>query len=112
VLGIICAIVADLLFSPRSIKKEIDNELDAMLIDQYRLMQLCHQHGDSDEMDRLAGAGRRTAALEGMRSNLNMESSRWARANRRLKALNTVSLTMITRPAKPLLSKLTSGDRH
>lgn len=31
-----------------------------------------------------------------MRSNLNMESSRWARANRRLKALNTVSLTLIT----------------
>jgi p-hydroxybenzoic acid efflux pump subunit AaeB len=104
VLGIICAIVADLLFSPRSIKKEIDNELDAMLIDQYRLMQLCVQHGDSDEMDKAWHAlVRRTTALEGMRSNLKMESSRWARASRRLKALNTVSLTMVTQACETFI---------
>ncbi|MEZ2602048.1 p-hydroxybenzoic acid efflux pump subunit AaeB [Kluyvera intermedia] len=104
VLGIICAIVADLLFSPRSIKKEIDNELDAMLIDQYRLMQLCVQHGNSDEMDKAWHAlVRRTTALEGMRSNLKMESSRWARASRRLKALNTVSLTMVTQACETFI---------
>ena len=104
VLGIICAIVADLLFSPRSIKKEIDNELDAILIDQYRLMQLCIKHGDSDEMDKAwLALLRRTAALEGMRGNLNMESSRWAWANRRLKALNTVSLTMVTQACETFI---------
>jgi p-hydroxybenzoic acid efflux pump subunit AaeB len=39
VIGIVSAIVADLLFSPRSIKKEIDLELDNLLVEQYRLMQ-------------------------------------------------------------------------
>jgi p-hydroxybenzoic acid efflux pump subunit AaeB len=34
VIGIVSAIVADLLFSPRSIKKEIDLELDNLLIEQ------------------------------------------------------------------------------
>ncbi|MDU6926152.1 p-hydroxybenzoic acid efflux pump subunit AaeB [Franconibacter helveticus] len=97
VIGIFCAIVADLLFSPRSIKREIDRELDSLLVAQFQLMQLCINHGDSEELDKAWGAlVRRTTALEGMRTNLNIESSRWARANRRLKALNTVSLTMIT----------------
>ena len=97
VIGIFCAIVADLLFSPRSIKREIDRELDSLLVAQFQLMQLCINHGDSEELDKAWGAMvRRTTALEGMRTNLNIESSRWVRANRRLKALNTVSLTMIT----------------
>ncbi len=97
VMGIVCAIVADLLFSPRSIKQEIDVELDSLLVAQYQLMQLCIKHGDSEVVDKAWGdLVRRTAALEGMRSNLNMESSRWGRANRRLKALNTLSLTLIT----------------
>ncbi len=66
VIGIVCAIMADLLFSPRSIKKEIDLELDNLLIDQYRLMQLCIKHGDSEEVDRAwSGLVRRTAALGG-----------------------------------------------
>ena len=41
VMGIVCAIVADLLFSPRSVKQEIDVELDSLLVAQYQLMQLC-----------------------------------------------------------------------
>ena len=41
VIGIVCAIVADLLFSPRSIKQEVDRELDAIIVAQYQLMQLC-----------------------------------------------------------------------
>jgi Predicted membrane protein len=111
VIGIVCAIVADLIFSPRSIKKEIDLELDNLLIDQYRLMQLCIKHGDSDEVDRAwAGLVRRTAALGGMRSNLNMESSRWSRANRRLKALNTVSLTMITQACETYIIQNTRPE--
>lgn len=111
VIGIVCAIMADLLFSPRSIKKEIDRELDNLLIDQYRLMQLCIKHGDSEEVDRAwGGLVRRTAALGGMRSNLSMESSRWSRANRRLKALNTVSLTMITQACETYIMQNTRPE--
>lgn len=111
VIGIVCAIMADLLFSPRSIKKEIDLELDNLLIDQYRLMQLCIKHGDSEEVDRAwSGLVRRTAALGGMRSNLSMESSRWSRANRRLKALNTVSLTMITQACETYIIQNTRPE--
>ncbi|MEJ5073246.1 p-hydroxybenzoic acid efflux pump subunit AaeB [Enterobacter ludwigii] len=104
VIGIVSAIVADLLFSPRSIKQEIDRELDALLVAQYQLMQLCIRHGNSEEVDAAwGGLVRRTQALEGMRSNLHMESSRWARANRRLKALNTLSLTLITQACETYL---------
>ncbi|MBB1202476.1 p-hydroxybenzoic acid efflux pump subunit AaeB [Enterobacteriaceae bacterium 89] len=111
VLGIVCAIVADLLFSPRSIKQEIDRELDALLVAQYQLMQLCIRHGDSVEVDNAWGAlVRRTQALEGMRSNLHMESSRWARANRRLKALNTLSLTLITQACETYLIQNTRPE--
>ncbi|HHG1710685.1 FUSC family protein, partial [Escherichia coli] len=97
VIGIVCAIMADLLFSPRSIKQEVDRELESLLVAQYQLMQLCIKHGDGEVVDKAWGdLVRRTTALQGMRSNLNMESSRWARANRRLKAINTLSLTLIT----------------
>ena len=111
VMGIVCAIVADLLFSPRSIKREIDRELDSLLVAQYQLMQLCIKHGDSEEVDKAWGAlVRRTTALEGMRSNLNMESSRWVRANRRLKAINTLSLTLITQACETYLIQNTRPE--
>lgn len=111
VLGIFCAIIADLLFSPRSIKKEIDRELDALMVEQFRLMQLCMAHGDSEEVDKAWSAlVRRTAALDGMRVNLNMESSRWVRANRRLKALNTLSLTLITQACETYLIQNTRPE--
>ncbi len=104
VIGIVCAIVADLLFSPRSIKQEIDKELDNLLLGHYQLMQLCVAHGDSAKVDKAwSGLVGRTVALQGMRSNLNMESSRWSKANRRLKAINTVSLTMITQACETFL---------
>lgn len=104
VIGIVCAIVADLLFSPRSVKQEIDRELDGLLLAQYQLMQLCVQNGDGDEMDKAWGTlVRRTNALDGMRTNLNMESSRWTRANRRLKVINTLSLTLITQACETWL---------
>jgi p-hydroxybenzoic acid efflux pump subunit AaeB len=65
VVGIVSAIMADLLFSPRSIKKEIDLELDNLLVEQYRLMQLCVAHGDSEVVDKAWGSlVRRTSALE------------------------------------------------
>lgn len=111
VLGILCAIAADLLFSPRSIKQQIDKELDSLLVDHYRLMQLCIAHHDRDAVDKAwSGLVRRTTALTGMRSNLKMESSRWDKANRRLKAINTLSLTLITQAAETFLIQNTQPD--
>lgn len=67
-------------------------------------MQLCVAHGEKEEVDQAWGAlVRRTTALEGMRSNLIMESSRWAKANQRLKAINTLSLTLITQACETYL---------
>ncbi|SCC44231.1 p-hydroxybenzoic acid efflux pump subunit AaeB [Kosakonia oryziphila] len=111
VVGILCAIVADLLFSPRSIKREIDRELDALLVAHYQLMQLCIKHGDSEEVDQAwAALVRRTTALEGMRSNLKIESSRWGRANRRLKVINTLSLTLITQACETYIIQNTRPE--
>lgn len=104
IIGIVCAIVADLLFSPRSIKQEIDQELDSLLVEQYRLMQICIAHENKEEVDKTWGnLVRRVTALNGMRSNLQMESSRWDRANRRLKAINTLALTQITQACETFL---------
>ncbi|MGX8841813.1 FUSC family protein, partial [Klebsiella quasipneumoniae] len=65
---------------------------------------LCVAHGEKEEVDQAWGAlVRRTTALEGMRSNLIMESSRWAKANQRLKAINTLSLTLITQACETYL---------
>ena len=111
VIGIVCAILADLIFSPRSIKQEIDRELDNLLVDHYRLMQLCIAHGDKEQVDKAwNGLVRRTTALEGMRGNLKIESSRWSRANRRLKAINTLSLTLITQACETFLIQNTRPE--
>lgn len=111
VIGIVCAILADLIFSPRSIKQEIDREVDNLLVDHYRLMQLCIAHGDKEEVDKAwSGLVRRTTALEGMRGNLNIESSRWNRANRRLKAINSLSLTLITQACETFLIQNTRPE--
>ncbi|WP_279048756.1 p-hydroxybenzoic acid efflux pump subunit AaeB [Cedecea davisae] len=111
VIGIVCAIVADLLFSPRSIKQEIDRELDNLLVDQYRLMQLCIAHGDKEEVDKAwSGLVRKVTALNGMRGNLNMESARWSKANSRLKAINTLSLTLITQACETFLIQNTRPE--
>lgn len=111
VVGILCAIVADLLFSPRSVKQVIDQELDSLLVAHYQLMQLCIKHGDSEEVDAAwAALVRRTAGLDGMRSNLKIESSRWGLANRRLKVINTLSLTLITQACETYLIQNTRPE--
>jgi len=110
-LGIVCAIVADLLFSPRSIKQEIDKELDSLLVAQYQLMQMCIRHDDKETVDKAWGTlVRRVAGLSGMRSNLKLESSRWSLANRRLKAINTLALTQITQACETFLIQNTRKD--
>lgn len=111
VIGIVCAIIADLLFSPRSIKQEVDRELDNLLVAHYQLMQMCIQHGDKEKVDTAwASLVQRTTALEGMRSNLKMESSRWDHTNRRLKVLNSLSLTLITQACETYLIQNTRPD--
>ncbi|MBJ3814893.1 p-hydroxybenzoic acid efflux pump subunit AaeB [Shimwellia pseudoproteus] len=111
VIGILCAIFADMIFSPRSVKAEIDKELDALLLEQYKLMQLCIAHGDSTEVDKTwSGLVRRTKGLEGMRGNLAVESSRWGRAVRRLKSINTLSLTLITQACETYLMQNTRPE--
>ena len=111
VLGILCAILADMLFSPRSIKKVIDAEVDALLVAHYKLLQLCVAHEDKDEVDKAWSAlVRRTTALNGMRSQLMMESSRWQNSSRRLKMLNTLSLTLITQAAETFLIQNSRPD--
>lgn len=57
VIGIVCAIMADLLFSPRSIKQEVDRELESLLVAQYQLMQLCIKHGDGEVVDKTGATG-------------------------------------------------------
>lgn len=104
IIGIVCAILADMLFSPRSIKQDIDRAIDGLLVDHYKLMQLCVAHADKEEVDKAwTGLVRRTAALNGMRTHLMMESSRWQNVNRRLQALNTLSLTLITQACETFL---------
>ncbi|RWR01555.1 p-hydroxybenzoic acid efflux subunit AaeB [[Pantoea] beijingensis] len=111
VVGIMCAIVADMLFSPRSIKSDIDREIEALLIDQYRLLQICVAHGDKEEVDkRWANLVRRTNALNGMRNNLMMESAGWKNVSRRLKALNTLSFMLITQACETFLIQNTRPD--
>ena len=103
VLGIVSAVLADLLFSPRSIKQDIDRAVDQLLVDQYRLMQMCISNADKEDIDRAtSNLVKSTTALDGMRNNLMMESSRWQKVNRRVKALHTLSLTLITELAKPI----------
>ncbi|WP_313701842.1 p-hydroxybenzoic acid efflux pump subunit AaeB [Pantoea sp.] len=111
VLGILCAILADMIFSPRSIKKVIDAEVDSLLVAHYQLLQLCVAHGDKDEVDKAWSAlVRRTTALNSMRSQLMMESSRWKNSNRRLQMLNTLSLTLITQAAETFLIQNSRPD--
>ncbi|MEZ7212598.1 p-hydroxybenzoic acid efflux pump subunit AaeB [Pantoea ananatis] len=111
ILGIVCAILADMIFSPRSIKKVIDAEVDSLLVAHYRLLQLCVAHEDKEEVDKAWGAlVRRTTALSSMRSQLLMESSRWQNTSRRLQMLNTLSLTMITQAAETFLIQNSRPD--
>ncbi|HBV92160.1 MAG TPA: p-hydroxybenzoic acid efflux pump subunit AaeB [Pantoea sp.] len=111
ILGILCAILADMIFSPRSIKKVIDAEVDSLLVAHYQLLQLCVAHGDKEEVDKAWSAlVRRTTALNSMRSQLMMESSRWKNSNRRLQMLNTLSLTLITQAAETFLIQNSRPD--
>lgn len=111
IIGIVCAILADMLFSPRSIKQDIDREIDALLVDQYKLMQVCVAPGEKEDVDKAwTGLVRRTTALNLMRTHLMMESGRWHRIERRMRALNTLSLTLITQACETYLIQNTRQE--
>lgn len=104
VLGIISAVLADLLFSPRSIKEDIDRAVDQLLVRQYKLMQMCISHAEQEDMDRAwSELVKSTTALNGMRSHLMLESARWQRVNSRVLALHTLSLALITQACETYL---------
>src|SRR5476651_414988 len=112
VLGICCAIVADLLFSPRSIKTDIDRAVSQLLLDQFALMRICINRGEKEDIDKSwSNLIKSTTALNGMRSSLMMESSRWQRCNRRLKALHSTSLSMITQACETYLILQNTPER-
>lgn len=112
VLGICCAIVADLLFSPRSIKKDIDRAVSQLLLDQFALMRICVNNASKEDIDKSwNNLVKSTTALNGMRSSLMMESSRWQRCNRRLKALHSTSLSMITQACETYLILQNTPER-
>ena len=97
VLGIICAIVADILFSPRSIKSVIDKEASSLLVAHYQLLKLALFNAGRQEIDKkLHEVVRRAAALKNMQTNLRLESKRWESASRRLSMLHALSLSLVT----------------
>ncbi|WON76575.1 p-hydroxybenzoic acid efflux pump subunit AaeB [Serratia sp. UGAL515B_01] len=111
VLGIASAVLADLLFSPRSIKQDIDRIVDELLVKQYKLMQKCISNAEKDDIDRTWGdLVKSTTALNGMRSNLMLESSRWQRVSSRMLALHTLSLSLITQACETYLILLNHPD--
>ena len=75
VIGIVCNYGGFALFSAID-QTRSGSRLESLLVAQYQLMQLCIKHGDGEVVDKAWGdLVRRTTALQGMRSNLNMESS-------------------------------------
>ncbi|ANC40545.1 p-hydroxybenzoic acid efflux pump subunit AaeB [Hafnia alvei] len=112
VLGIVCAVLADIIFSPRSIKSDIDRVVSTLIVDQFRLLQMCVRPDERDVLDKSWNdLVKGTNALNGMRSNLMLESTRWVRVNRRLKALNTVSLTLITQACETFFISSNAPER-
>ncbi len=104
VLGIVCAIVADLLFTPRSIKHHIDSSLEGLLVDHYHLLQLCIRGASREEIDvAWHGLVRKSTALAGMGNPLLLESARWQNSHRRIKALLAQSFTLITQACETYL---------
>lgn len=104
VLGIVCAILADLLFTPRSIKQHIDSSLEGLLMDHYHLLQLCIRGATREEIDvAWHGLVRKSTALGGMGNPLLLESARWQNSHRRIKALLAQSFTLITQACETYL---------
>ncbi|WP_045048323.1 p-hydroxybenzoic acid efflux pump subunit AaeB [Rouxiella chamberiensis] len=111
VVGICAAIVADLLFSPRSIKKDIDRAVDQLMLDQFKLLRLSVNQAEKEEIDKGWNTlVKSSTALNGMRGSLMMESSRWQRVNRRMKALHSLSLSMITQACETYIIMQTTPE--
>ncbi|CAM3677889.1 p-hydroxybenzoic acid efflux pump subunit AaeB [Rouxiella silvae] len=111
VVGICAAIFADLIFSPRSIKKDIDRAVDQLMLDQFMLIKLSVNQAEKEEMDKAWNTlVKSSTAINAMRGSLMMESSRWQRVNRRLKALHSISLGMITQACETYIIMQTTPE--
>lgn len=111
VMGIGCAVLADLLFSPRSIKPELDRAVDALLVEQFLLFQRCVSGISKEELDAAWNAlVRKTHALNGMRGQLIMESGHWRNSNRRLQTMLSESWMMITQACATYLIQFNNPE--
>lgn len=105
VLGILCTILADFIFSPRSIKKTIEHEVDSLLVLHYKLLRLCIAQTTREEVDNVwKELVRRSSTLRSMTDQLKVESSGWNNACIRLVAIHDRSLAMITHAMEIFLS--------
>lgn len=97
ILGIVSAILADLLLSPRSIKKDIDNLAGKLLVAQYQLMQAGLANAGETTIDqRWHQHISQIQTLSVMSRHLLLESAGWERAAQRMNSLNTLLLQMTT----------------
>jgi p-hydroxybenzoic acid efflux pump subunit AaeB len=104
VLGICAAIVADLLFSPRSIKQDLDRNIDQLIVDQFALMRMSILQTDKQDVDKFwLKLVKSSLLINNMRSHLLLESARWQRCGQRLQAFHTSSLTLITQACETYL---------
>ncbi|HDF5713112.1 TPA: FUSC family protein [Klebsiella variicola] len=97
VLGIFCALLADVIFSPKSIKHIVEHEAETLITLQCQLMALAATSTDQKALDKkMLEILRRSAALKSMVVNLKMEAGHWELASRRLTAIHIRSLTLLT----------------
>ncbi|WP_370557241.1 p-hydroxybenzoic acid efflux pump subunit AaeB [Edwardsiella tarda] len=106
VLGIVCAVLADTLLAPRSVKGEVDRVVGGLLLNHWQLLQRCVANDDRAALDRhWHTLMREGQALEGMRASLALESLRWQATCRRLTHLHTLTLSLITRACEICLQR-------
>lgn len=95
ILGIVCTIFADLLLSPRSIKKDIDNMTSQLIIEQFKLMQSGLTNTNKSIIDqRWYQHISQIQMLGTVSHHLQLESPKWRYVVQRIDFLNTLLLQM------------------
>lgn len=112
VLGIICALFADIIFSPKSIKQVIEREAEILITLQCQLMTLAATSSEQKVIDnKMVEVIRRSAALKSMLVNLKMEAGHWELATQRLTAIHIRSLTLLTLSLDVFLARRMNADK-
>lgn len=112
VLGIFCALFADVIFSPKSIKQVAEREAEALITLQCQMMALAAEPAEQKIFDKkMNEVIRRSAALKSILVNLKNEAGHHELASRRLAALHSRSLTLLTLSLDVFLTrKMNAGD--